>query len=127
MPFWHGLSDWLSMSVDSDWLEENISWRDFGTGVRLGKLKREEKTSLVLYEANSEVEVDAFMPHNHPGGEVYIVLEGEVWDEDGTYPQGSIVWMNRETTHTPRTRGKTLILVLWPEGVKSARGEFNVD
>ena len=120
MPFWHGLSDWLSMSVDSDWLEENISWRDFGTGVRLGKLKREEKTSLVLYEANSEVEVDAFMPHNHPGGEVYIVLEGEVWDEDGTYPQGSIVWMNRETTHTPRTRGKTLILVLWPEGVKSA-------
>jgi anti-sigma factor ChrR (cupin superfamily) len=47
------------------------------------------------------------------------VLEGEVWDEDGTYPAGSLVWMNRETTHTPKTRGKTLILVLWPEGVKS--------
>jgi hypothetical protein len=30
------------------------------------------------------------------------------------------VWMNRETTHTPKTRGKTLILVLWPEGVKTA-------
>jgi hypothetical protein len=26
--------------------------------------------------------------------------------------------MDRGTTHTPRTRGKTLILVLWPEGVK---------
>ena len=99
MTFWHGLSDWLGMSVDHAWLEENVSWRDFGTGVRLGKLKREEKTSLVLYEANSEVEVDAFMPHSHPGGEVYIVLEGEVWDEDGTYPQGSIVWMNRDSTH----------------------------
>ena len=119
MTFWHGLSDWLDMSVDHAWLEENVSWKDFGTGVRLGKLKREEKTSLVLYEANSEVEVDAFMPHSHPGGEVYVVLEGEVWDEDGTYPQGSIVWMNRESTHTPRTRGKTLILVLWPEGVKT--------
>jgi predicted 2-oxoglutarate/Fe(II)-dependent dioxygenase YbiX len=81
-----------------------------------------EKTpcSLVLYEADSEVTVDAFMPHSHPGGEAYIVLEGEVWDEDGTYPAGSLVWMNRETTHTPKTRGKTLILVLWPEGVKSA-------
>ena len=45
---------------------------------------------------------------------------GEVWDEEGTYPTGSIVWRNRETTHTPKTRGKTLILVLWPEGVKSA-------
>ena len=51
---------------------------------------------------------------------IHIVLEGEVWDEDGTYPTGSLVWMNRETTHTPKTRGKTLILVLWPEGVKSA-------
>ena len=100
--------------------DKNISWRDFETGVKLGKLKREEKTSLVLYEADSEVTVDAFMPHMHPGGEAYLVLEGEVWDEEGTYPTGSIVWMNRETTHTPKTRGKTLILVLWPEGVKSA-------
>jgi anti-sigma factor ChrR (cupin superfamily) len=120
MVFTHDMSDWLSFNIDRDWLDKNISWRDFETGVKLGKLKREEKISLVLYEANSEVTVDAFMPHMHPGGEAYLVLEGEVWDEDGTYPTGSIVWMNRETTHTPKTRGKTLILVLWPEGVKSA-------
>jgi len=120
MVFTHDMSEWLSFTIDRDWLDKNISWRDFGTGVKLGKLKREEKTSLVLYEANSEVTVDAFMPHMHPGGEAYLVLEGEVWDEDGTYPTGSIVWMNRDTTHTPKTRGKTLILVLWPEGVKSA-------
>jgi anti-sigma factor ChrR (cupin superfamily) len=120
MVFTHDMSDWLSFNIDRDWLDKNISWRDFETGVKLGKLKREEKVSLVLYEANSEVTVDAFMPHMHPGGEAYLVLEGEVWDEDGTYPTGSIVWMNRETTHTPKTRGKTLILVLWPEGVKSA-------
>ena len=58
----HDMADWLSFNIDEDWLKENISWKDFGTGVRLGKLKREEKTSLVLYEAQSEVEVDAFMP-----------------------------------------------------------------
>ena len=118
MVFTHDMADWLSFNIDENWLEENISWKDFGTGVRLGKLKREEKTSLVLYEAQSEVEVDAFMPHSHPGGECYVVLEGEVWDEDGTYPTGSIVWMDPESTHTPKTRGKTLILVLWPQGVK---------
>ena len=114
------MSDWLGFNINKAWLEENISWRDFGTGVRLGKLKREEKCLLVLYDADSEVTVDAFMLHMHPGGEAYLVLEGEVWDEDGTYPTGSLVWMNRETTHTPKTRGKTLILVLWPEGVKAA-------
>ena len=68
MVFTHDMADWLSFNIDEDWLKENISWKDFGTGVRLGKLKREEKTSLVLYEAQSEVEVDAFMPHSHPGG-----------------------------------------------------------
>ena len=120
MPFTHNMSEWMKFEFDREWLEANIRWKDFGTGVRLGKLAREGKTSLVLYEANSEVEVDAFMPHSHPGGEAYLVLEGEVWDEDGTYPTGSIVWMNPNTTHTPRTRGKTLILVLWPDGVKTA-------
>ena len=105
---WHGLharhGGLAEFNVDEAWLAENISWKDFGTGVRLGKLKREEKTSLVLYEAQSDVEVDAFMPHSHPGGECYVVLEGEVWDEDGSYPTGSIVWMDPESTHTPKTK-----------------------
>ena len=108
----------VGFNVDKEWLEENIRWKVFEPS-RL-EVYREDACSLVLYEADSEVEVDAFMPHSHPGGEAYIVLEGEVWDEDGTYPTGSLVWMNPNTTHTPRTRGKTLILVLWPEGVKSA-------
>ena len=55
----------------------NIRWKDFGTGVRLGRLYREDACSLVLYEADTDVTVDAFMPHSHPGGEAYIVLEGE--------------------------------------------------
>ena len=120
MVFFHDMSDWLGFTIDEQWMNENLTWKDFGSGVRLGKLKREGKTSLVLYEAQSEVEIDAFMPHSHPGGECYVVLEGEVWDEDGTYPKGSIVWMDEESDHMPRTRGKTLILVLWPQGVKTA-------
>ena len=119
MTFTHNMADWLGFTINKEWMEENIRWKDFGTGVRLGRLYREDACSLVLYEADTDVTVDAFMPHSHPGGEAYIVLEGEVWDEDGTYPTGSLVWMNRETKHTPKTRGKTLILVLWPEGVKS--------
>tara|TARA_B100001287_G_scaffold275605_1_gene283737 strand:+ start:817 stop:1257 length:441 start_codon:yes stop_codon:yes gene_type:complete len=118
MVFTHDMSDWLGFTIDKQWLEDNIAWKDFETGVRLGKLKREEKCSLVLYDANSEVSVDAFMPHMHPGGEAYLVLEGEVWDDDGTYPTGSIVWMDKASKHNPKTRGRTLILVLWPEGVK---------
>jgi len=120
MPFTWNMSDWLGFSIDKKWLKENIRWKDFETGVRLGRLARDEQTSLVLYEAETEVEIDAFMPHTHPGGEAYLVLEGEVYDEEGTYPSGSIVWMRPGSTHTPKTRGNTLILVLWPNGVKAA-------
>jgi len=116
--FSHDLSDWLSIGFDSEWLEENIRWKDFGTGVRLGRIAREDSTSLVLYDADPEVEVEAFQPHMHPGGEVYLVLEGEVYDEFGTYPKGSIVWMDPKSEHNPKTRERTLILVLWPDGVK---------
>ena len=116
--FSHDLSDWLSIDFDSEWLEENIRWKDFGTGVRLGRIAREDSTSLVLYDADPEVEVEAFKPHSHPGGEVYLVLEGEVYDEFGTYPKGSIVWMDPNSEHNPKTRERTLILVLWPDGVK---------
>jgi anti-sigma factor ChrR (cupin superfamily) len=116
--FSHDLSNWLSFDVNSGWLEENIRWKDFGTGVRLGRLAREESTSLVLYDADAEVEVEAFKPHMHPGGEVYVVLSGEVYDQFGTYPAGSIVWMDPGTEHNPKTRERTLILVLWPDGVK---------
>ena len=116
--FSHDLSEWLSIGFDSEWLEENIRWKDFGTGVRLGRIAREDSTSLVLYDADPEVEVEAFKPHSHPGGEVYLVLEGEVYDEFGTYPKGSIVWMDPNSEHNPKTSERTLILVLWPDGVK---------
>ena len=119
MAFSHGLSDWLTLNINREWIDKNISWKDFGTGVKLGKLAREGSTSLVLYDCACEVEVDAFMPHMHPGGEAYLVLEGEVYDDDGTYPKGSIVWMKPGSKHTPKTRENTLILVLWPDGVKT--------
>ncbi|RAH15181.1 MAG: hypothetical protein CMB56_003440 [Methanobacteriota archaeon] len=119
MSFSYDSSDWLNFTVDLDWINENIKWKDFGTGVRIGKLAREGKTSLVLYDCKPEVEINAFFPHSHPGGEVYFVLDGEVIDEMGQYPKGSIVWMNPGSDHNPKTVGKTIILVLWPDGVKS--------
>ena len=53
------MADWLGFNIDKAWLEENIRWKDFGTGVRLGRLYREDACSLVLYEADSEVTLHA--------------------------------------------------------------------
>lgn len=117
MPFQVNIGDWLKTRMDRAWLEEQVSWKDFGNGVRLGKLARDGETGLVMYHVAKDAAEDAFQPHTHTGGEMYMVLEGEVYDDAGTYPAGSMVWMPPGSRHTPKCRGETWILTLWPGGV----------
>jgi anti-sigma factor ChrR (cupin superfamily) len=113
------LSRWLNLSFDRAWLEKNASWKDFGNGSRIGKLAREGNTGLVLYHIAADAAPDVFGAHTHTGGEMYVVLEGETYDDAGTYPKGSLVWMRPGSRHLPKTRGDTWILVLWPDGVSA--------
>lgn len=113
------LSPWLRMGFDRAWVEANVDWKDFGNGSRLGKVKRDGGVGLVLYHVAADAGEEAFSAHTHTGGEAYLVLAGEVYDDDGTYPAGSLVWMKPGSRHTPRTRGDTWILVLWPDGVQA--------
>ncbi len=119
MVFQHDLKGILHVSLDKQAAEAQAKWHDFGTGARLGKLKREDGTGLVLYHVREDADEGAFAPHTHTGGEMYLVLEGEVSDEDGTYPPGTMVWMKPGSRHTPITKGDTWILVLWPDGVEA--------
>jgi anti-sigma factor ChrR (cupin superfamily) len=109
---------WLDLGFDRAWLEANASWKDFGNGSRIGKLARSGDTGLVLYHIKEGAPDDVFGAHTHTGGEMYLVLEGETFDEQGSYPKGSLVWMHPGSRHRPGTRGDTWILVLWPDGVK---------
>lgn len=117
MVFHARLDAWLSWNVDRARLEETVHWKTFPGGARLGKIERQEETGLVVYHVPADAGEDAFQPHTHTGGEMYLVLEGEVSDDNGSYPRGSLVWMPPGSRHTPTTNGDTLILVLWPKGV----------
>jgi anti-sigma factor ChrR (cupin superfamily) len=86
--------------------------------VRLAKLAREGEAGLVLYRASPGAAKGAFAPHRHTGGEAYLVLKGLIADETGRYGRGSFVWLPRGSHHAPWTEGDTVVLVLWPEGVK---------
>lgn len=119
MAFQVALSDWLKTTLDEKWLQDNVQWKDFGNGSRLGKLAREAGTGLVLYHVAADADPDCFQPHTHTGGEMYYVLKGEVYDDEGTYPAGTMVWMKPGSRHTPKTRGDTYILTLWPDGVEA--------
>lgn len=94
------------------------AWRDYGTGVRLGRVARNGDTQFVFYDIADGASADAFQEHMHPGGELYLVVEGLIFDEYGEFGPGNVIWMKPGSTHTPQARGKTLIFVVWPMGVK---------
>lgn len=67
-------------------------------------------TTIVRYAPNS-----AFSPHNHDGGEEFVVLEGVFSDEHGDYPAGSYVRNPIGTSHTPKigAEGATIFVKLY--------------
>jgi len=113
----HALKDLIKIQLDDEALAK-LPWKDFGNGLLMARLARENKTELVLYRIEADADPKAFLRHEHVGGEFYLVLKGAIEDETGVYAEGDIVYLDRNSVHTPRAVGKTIVLVLWPEGVR---------
>ena len=115
--FSHSLRDFLKIELDIAAVDE-LPWRDFGNGLLMARLARDGRRELVLYRIRPEASPDAFLKHQHIGGEVFLVLKGRIADETGEYREGDFVYSDAESIHTPRAIGDTLVLVLWPDGVR---------
>lgn len=111
------LRDFVSFQIDTAALDR-LSWRDFGNGLSMSRLARSDKRELVLYRIAANASADAFLKHEHIGGEFYLVLNGKIADETGEYEKGDVVFLDPQSVHTPRAIGETLVLVLWPAGVR---------
>ena len=111
------LNDFLSFELDEAALE-GLQWRDFGNGLSMSRLAREGQRELVLYRIAANASTDAFLKHEHIGGEFYLVLKGKIADETGEYEKGDLVFLDPHSVHTPRAVGETVVLVFWPGGVR---------
>jgi anti-sigma factor ChrR (cupin superfamily) len=111
------LNDFLSFELDDAGLDR-LSWRDFGNGLSMARLARENNAELVLYRIREDASPDAFLKHEHLGGEFYLVIKGKIVDGTGEYERGDVVFLPPQSVHTPRAKGETLVLVLWPAGVR---------
>lgn len=111
------LKDLLKINLNEKALDQ-LQWRDFGNGLSMARLAREGSRELVLYHVDADADPKAFLRHEHIGGEFYLVLKGEIADESGVYSEGDIVYLDPKSVHTPRGVGETVVLVLWPEGVR---------
>lgn len=111
------LRDILDVHVTEEGIGR-LQWRDFGNGLSMARLAREGKREIVLYKLAADAAPDAFLRHEHVGGEFYLVLKGKIADETGEYEKGDIVFLDPKSVHTPHAIGETLVLVMWPEGVR---------
>lgn len=111
------LNDFLSLQLDEAGLDR-LQWRDFGNGLSMSLLARADKRELVLYRIAADAARDAFLQHEHIGGEFYLVLRGKIADETGEYDKGDVVFLDPKSVHTPYAIGETVVLVLWPAGVR---------
>jgi anti-sigma factor ChrR (cupin superfamily) len=111
------LNDFLSFEMNESALDR-LQWRDFGNGLAMSRLAREDQRELVLYRIAANASADAFLKHEHIGGEFYLVLKGKIADETGEYEKGDLVFLDPHSVHTPRAVGETVVLVFWPAGVR---------
>ncbi|HWP24350.1 MAG TPA: cupin domain-containing protein [Candidatus Binatia bacterium] len=111
------LNDLLKIDLNTGALER-LRWRDFGNGLSMARLAREGERELVLYRVAEGASAEAFLKHEHIGGEFYLVLKGKIADETGEYEKGDLVFLDPRSAHTPRAIGETVVLVLWPAGVR---------
>jgi anti-sigma factor ChrR (cupin superfamily) len=115
--FYRSLRDILNINLNAGAID-GLPWRDFGNGLLMARLARGGSRELVLYHIRADAKPDAFLKHEHMGGEIYLVLKGRIADETGEYQEGDFVYLPAKSVHTPRAIGDTLVLVLWPEGVR---------
>jgi anti-sigma factor ChrR (cupin superfamily) len=111
------LNDFLNFDIDGAGLDR-LLWRDFGNGLSMARLAREKTAELVLYRIAEQASPNAFLKHEHLGGEFYLVLKGKIVDETGEYQKGDVVFLPAQSAHTPRAIGETIVLVFWPAGVR---------
>jgi len=111
------LKELISITLNREALKK-LQWKDFGNGLLMARLAREGSRELVLYRVKADADPEAFLRHEHIGGEFYWILQGGIEDETGVYTEGDMVYLDPKSVHTPRGIGETIVLVLWPEGVR---------
>jgi anti-sigma factor ChrR (cupin superfamily) len=92
-------------------------WKPFRPGVTAHWLYKEgdDGASAVLlrYEPGARV-----AEHEHVGYEQMLVLEGEEFDEHGSYPAGSFVINPPGTRHSPGSKGGCTALLIYEKAVR---------
>jgi len=98
-------------------LRETNDWKPFRPGVTAhwlyGDFHGGPSAVLLRYEPGARV-----AEHEHVGYEHMFVLEGDQYDEHGSYPTGSFVINPPGTRHSPGSKGGCIALLIYEKPVR---------
>ncbi|REK12730.1 MAG: transcription negative regulator ChrR [Planctomycetota bacterium] len=101
---------------------EASDWEPFRPGVTAHWLYRENDGGpaavLLRYEPGARVAL-----HEHVGYEHLLVLEGDQYDENGSYPSGSLMINPPGTRHSPGSKGGCVALLIYEKAVRFVEPE----
>jgi len=106
----HNLKDYVAKLTEKD-------WQPFRPGVTAHWFYEEPDggPSAVLLRYEPETRVTE---HEHIGYEHLLVLEGDQYDEAGTYTAGSLVIHPPGTRHSPGSHGGCVALLIYEKAVR---------
>lgn len=103
-------------------LREKSDWQPFRPGVTAHWFYQEPdggaSAVLLRYEPGARVAL-----HEHVGYEHMLVLEGDQYDEGGSYPAGSFVIHPPGTRHSPGSVGGCVALLIYEKAVRFVQPE----
>lgn len=106
-----------NLIAQAEALRQSDDWEPFRPGVTAHWLYKEENGGpaavLLRYEPGARVAL-----HEHVGYEHLLVLEGDQFDEDGSYPAGSFIVNPPGTTHSPGSKGGCVALLIYDKAVR---------
>ena len=98
-------------------LDQSGGWEPFRPGVTAHWIYNEgdegPRAVLLRYEPGARVAL-----HEHIGYEHMLVLEGEQFDEHGSYPAGSFAIHPPGTSHSPGSRKGCVALIIYQKFVR---------
>lgn len=108
--------------LDKNWRDKNLDWQPYSAdgrrSVEIVKLYDDRKdgtgpaAALLRYAPGAQVPM-----HLHPGTELILVLEGELVDDAGIHPAGTLEVCPPGSQHTLSSETGCVFLVIWEQPV----------
>ncbi len=108
--------------LDKNWRDRHLDWQPYSAdgrrSVEIVKLYDDRKdgagpaAALLRYAPGAKVPM-----HRHPGTELILVLEGELIDDAGLHPAGTLEICPPGSQHTLSSETGCVFLVIWEQPV----------